>query len=506
MRSLLILSLFLSLALSSVGQTDEIENWRYLGYQAKTEGDFSTAMAYYQKILDAGPGDYDAKLALAKLNIITKDYPSAISLFDEIYSSDSTDVEALNGMGECYGLLGQDKKSVLYYEKALTFLPGDIRQYFYLAKAYGNAGKMDQAIEVYLEINRIDDTYSEAWAGMGKMYYWMGKPKTSVAFYEKALELDPGNEEIMKEFQAVKRELNYGLSVTLGPVNEKEENYEINAMISKISFEKRIDDHFHVQANFLLDYSNRDYTGNIGDTTRWYNNSWVKGSWITEHHSVSAFGGYSNTDDKFSVYGMNWKLNYAVGKFTVKNAVNAGYDYFYYWNKVGGKSVADEARLSYGILGFNAGYTYGIIDPVTVYNSEGNSEILQNPYMSYSLSLICKVLKRPDIRIGLNHSYLNYEYKSPLYYSPFGRMLTGGSASVYYSLLNLYIYSSFSYNIGSEYPDSEKKEAKTDVDNWSANIELGYNYHPFSISIGGSNFYNPYYQNLTGYFALKMLF
>ncbi|NTV83319.1 MAG: hypothetical protein HGA23_03335, partial [Bacteroidales bacterium] len=181
-------------------------------------------------------------------------------------------------------------------------------------------------------------------------------------------------------------------------------------------------------------------------------------------------------------------------------------DYFYYWNKVGKKSISDDVQVSYGLLGFNAGYTYGMIDPVTVYKSEGSTAILQNPYQSYSLSLIFKVLKRPDIRIGLNHSYLDYEYKSPLYYSPFGRKLTGASASLYYSIIKLYIYSSFSYNIGTEYTDDKGKNDKINVDNWSSNIELGYNQQHFSFSVGASNFYNPYYQNLTGYVALKILF
>jgi hypothetical protein len=147
-----------------------------------------------------------------------------------------------------------------------------------------------------------------------------------------------------------------------------------------------------------------------------------------------------------------------------------------------------------------------MIDAVTVYLSDGTSDIRQNPYQSYNLSLVCKVLKRPDIRIGLQNSYLDYQYKSPLYYSPFGRVLTGASASVYYNLHNFYIYSSFAYNIGSEYSEGKKSDVKIDVDNWSANVELGYDVYPFSFSVGGSNFYNPYYQNLTGFIALKILF
>ena len=506
MRSILIILSSLLYALSSFGQSDEIENWRQLGYAAKTDKDFPAAIEYYQKILYADSADYDAKLALARLFVITEDYHTALLFFEGIYRDDTTDVEALNGMGECYSLLGQDKKSVLYYEKALTFMPDDVQQHLYLAKAYSHKGDLEQAIEVYRGIMRIDDTYSEAWAGIGKMYYWMGKPETSIVFYDKALELDPGNEEIKKEYQAVQSELDYALSVNFGPVNEREENYEINAMISKVSFEKRIDNHFHIQANFLLDYSNRNYTDNIGDTTRWYDNTWIKGSWISEHHSISLWTGYSNADNKLTSYGLNWKLNYTAGKVSMKNSLNAGYDYFYYWNKVGGKSVTDETLLSYGIVGLNSRYTFGMIDPVTVYISDDSSGVQQNPYHSYGMSLIFKILKRPDIRIGLNYSYLNYEYKSPLYYSPFNRNLTGASASVYYDFFKFYVYGSFSYNIGTEYNLERDKGDKINVDNWSTNIELGYNFYPFSFSIGGSNFYNPYYQNITGFIAVKMLF
>lgn len=502
----MIFFVFFSLVFSSFGQTDEMETWRSLGYQAKNDKDYDSAIGYYQKILTVDSTDYDAKLALARLYTITKDYHIAISLFSEIYTNDSTDVEAMNGMGECYGLLGQDKKSIIYYEKALSFLPEDIQQYFYLAKAYGNGGKLEQAIEVYRKIIRIDDTYSEAWAGIGRMYFWMGKPKSAFVFYERALELDPYDEEIKKEFQAVQSELDYALSINFGPVNEKEENYEITAMISKVGFEKRINDNFHIQASFLLDYSNRDYSDNVGDTTRWYNSSWVKGSWISEHHTISAYGGYTNTDNKFSTYGLSWKLNYQAGKVSFKNSINAGYEYFYYWNKVGGKAITDEALVSYGILGFNARYTYGMIDPVSVYISDDSSGIRQNPYQAYGLSLICKVVKRPDIRIGLNYSYLNYEYKSPLYYSPFSRTLTGASTSIYYDFFRFYIYGSFSYNLGTEYNSDIEKDVKINVDNWSSNIELGYNHYPLSFSIGGSNFYNPYYQNITGFIAVKILF
>jgi tetratricopeptide (TPR) repeat protein len=508
MKGIVILPVLLLIAYSLSGQSDEIENWRSAGFKAKSDNEFDSAIFYYSEILSADPGDYDARLALGRLYILTEDYKTAISLFDEIFMSDSTDVEALNGLGACYGLLGKEDRSALYYEKALSYYQEDMQQYFYLAKAYGNGGRLEEAIEIYREVISIDDTYSEAWAGIGKIYYWMGKPQTAGVFYEKALELDPDNEEIKKEFTAVRHELDYSLSINFGPVNETEESYEINALISKVGFEKRINDHFHIQAGFLLDYSNRNYTGDKIDTTRWYSTTWVKGSWITPHHKLSAYGGYTATDKKFSSYGLDWKLNYNPGKVTIKNTLNGGYDYFYYWNKVGSTSFTDEAQLEYRFIGLSARASYGLVDQVAVYDDDAEDGLTakQNPYQSFGASLFFKVFKNPVIKLGLNYSYLDYTYKSPLYYSPFGRNLTGASTSVYYKLSAFFIYGSFAYNLGTEYTYGNAEDDHINVDNWSTNIELGYDAYPFSFSIGGSNFYNPYYQNLTGFIALKILF
>ena len=513
MKNLLVLLLALFFCFPLFGQTEEIEIWRQQGYQARLDRDYTSAITFYEKILEYSPEDYDARLAIGRLYLLTEQYQNSIDIFSEIFSEDSTDVEAMNGLGASYGSMGKDRLSIYYFEKSLTYYQDDINQYFNLAKAYGNGGKIDQALEIYREAMAIDSTYSEVWAGMGKMYYWKGKPSTAVRFYGKALELDPENEEIRKENDAAASELNYGLSVSFGPVNEQEENYDINAMISKIGFEKRINDNFQVQAGFLLDYSNRTYSDDEGDTTRWYDNTWAKGSWITRHHKLSVFGGFSSTDNKFSSYGLNWKLNYSPGKISIQNALNAGYDYFYYWNKVGSNALAEEFTLTYSRLGFEARYSAGLVDAVTVidYSADGESFIDQNPYQAYGLSVTCTILRKPVIKLGINHSYLDYKYKSPLYYSPFNRFLTGASVSVYQHFSRFYCYGSFAYNVGTEknYEDNDNgkmKEVELNVNNWSTNIELGYDFYPFSFSIGGSNFYNPYYQNLTGFATLKILF
>jgi len=505
------------------GQDKNSDYWRNLGFKAKVEGDLVTATKNYLKILEMDSSDYDARLAVGRLYMMQGKYKTAIHYFNLIYKNDSTDVEAMNGLGKCFMYMDENKQAIEYFRMALQYLPNEAQQYFYLAKAYSYDGKLDEAISTYRKVNKIDSTYSETWAGIGKMYYWKGKPKTAKFYYNKALLLDPENVEIQNEFKNVQNELKFGLTLKVMPVNEIEETYEINALTLSIKLDKRINDHFYVEANVLVDHSNRVFVDNIGDTTRWYNSSWVKGAWISEHNKISAYAGYSFSDDLFSTYGINWKLNYKVGKFAIKNSITAGYDYFYYWNHVGAKSISNTLDLGYGRLNFSVFYATGIVDPVLVSDLVSETyEPIENPFNAYSFSLSGKIVNRPAISLGLAYSFLDYKYKSPLYYTPFNRKLTGAFMSIYYKLNRFYVYGRFAYNIGTELnyeeatngngngnPNSGNPafhEVKIDVDNWSANVELGYQLHPFTISVGGSKFYNPFYQSLNGFVNLKFIF
>lgn len=513
MRSRILFLILACICLSAFAQTDEAGEWREHGYNAWMAGEYAMALDSYKKILERNPEDYDARLAIARLLTATEDYEGAIAVYQAIYAEDATDVEALNGLGTCYGRLGIDSLSVLYFERALDRLPGEVGQYLLLAQAYGNAGREKDAIAAYQKVMEIDDTYSEAWAGTGKMYYWLDRPATARKYYLRALELDPENGDILQGYRDVKQELKWGLTLRTSPVVEKEENYTINAIVTRLLVEKRVADRITLKAGFLLDHSSRDFTGEEGDTARWFNANWLQADYMLPHHTLSAYAGYSFTDDKVSSYGLTWKLKYNPGNFIIKNTLQAGYDYYYYWNRVGARSVTEEAAVSYAFAELSGRYSYGIVDPVNTidYMESDVPEVRENPYQSYAFSLSFRILKNPDIRLGLSHSYLDYRYKSPLYYSPSGRNLTGATASVYYGIRSFYCYGNFSYNIGHEhnYEDDGSGgygQVELDVDNWSAAAEIGYEHDPFSVSVGASNFYNPYYENITGFVALRVSF
>lgn len=502
---------FLLIVSILLGQSNDPEYWRAAGYQSKSRGELRTAILQYSKILIFDQDDYDARLALARLYQQVHSYDTAIIHFNSIFKNDSTDVEALNGLGNCYFSKGQLDTSIKYFQQSLAVLPDYAPTYFSLAKAYINQGRFDEAIQAYKRINDIDPTYSESWAGAGKMYYWKGMPLTASKYYEEAVKLDPGDAAIRKEYQEVLNELNWGMTFKSSLVKEEEDNYTIEAFVNTVKLEKRITDVFQLEANFLLDHSKRDYYNDIGDTSRWFDNSWVKGSFYLGSHRLSLYGGYSSSDEKATAYGLNWLFNTRIGKISVKNNLNAGYDYFYYWNQVGAKSVVENLQLSTGFLKINARYALGRVDPVLVKDIPNETTFVhQNDFNSWGVSLYCKVFSKPDISLGLNYSFLDYQYKSTRHYSPFGRKLSGASISIYYPLKKFYFYGSYNYNLGNEYNYEQKnvlyEKVNVTIDNWSGDLEFGYEFRHLSVSTGLSRFSNPYYNSMVGFVMARFMF
>ena len=505
-RTLLIITM---LIICTVAKAQDPEQWRQKGYEAKENGDYEMAIDFYGKILKAQPEDYDARLALARLYFETEKYKKAENLFLKIFDNDSTDVEALTGLGNVYLMTNKLDKSILMYQKAISFLPDDISLYFKLAKAYSWQGKLQNAIDTYNRVLKIDDTYSEAYQGIGKMYYWMEKPFSALEYYEKAIALDPAEFPIRNEYNDIKKSLKYQLTGNFFLVNEREQGYNIDAIIQRYDFSKRLNNSLNISASFLLDYSNRDIIDtDIGDTTRFYDNTTVKISYLSRHHRIDVFTGFTVADNKFSSYGLAWRSNYTVGNFDITNTLVGGYNYFYYWNQVGHTVGQDELSVKYNKIKLSLYIAYGVVDkkPVLDVPNDRYEEDI-NPHIGYGTAISYQILNRPKIEIGASYSYLNYTYKSLYYYSPMGRNLYGPTISVYYAWRKFYTYANAAYNFGTEYYyESINNEITTnfvDVTNWSFSVEAGYNINNWGFSAGIRKFYNPYYQNFTAFISVK---
>jgi tetratricopeptide (TPR) repeat protein len=491
-------------------QTDSLEIWRHNGYQAKLRNDIKTAIKYYQKILNAQSGDYDATLALARLYFKKAKYNKSIELYKRLLSKDPKDVEALKGLGDNYLYLDENRRAIDYYKKAISFLPSHIPLYFDLAKAYSWNDQAGKAIEIYQQILKKDNTYAEAFAGIGKMYYWQEKPYKAMKYYQKAMKWDPGEIEYKNKYDEIKRETLLNISSQSKLVNEQEENYNIDAFVEKIGISKRLTDHFDFSANAILDASDRTYYNIDKDTARIYNAAWIKSGYINQNHKIYLYGGYTFSDEQFSAYGINWKWNGRIANIRLKNNLTGGYDYFYYWNQVGQKFVNEQISAGYRqwTLGINA--QTGIVDKAFILDIPNDKYYNdENPFTGYGFSLTYKIFANPKVNLSANYSFLDYTYKSNRYYSPLGRELYGPSANIFYKTGQFYIYTDVAYNFGSEYYyeniDSQINKNYIDADNWSINAETGYAYDRLDISISASRFYNNYYNNFILAFNLKYL-
>lgn len=402
-------------------------------------------------------------------------------------------------------------QAVAYYKKALSYSTDKVPVLFQLAKAYSWDGKLDEAIKTYREILKIDNTYSEAWQGIGKMYYWKEQPQTALSYYEKAIALDPEELPIQKEYEMVKSNLKYELSASFDLLEEKESSYLINATVQKYGVRKQIGNHLSVAANILLDHSNRDFVNtDAGDTVRWYQNAWVKLGWMSQHHKVYAYAGYSPSDELLSAYGVNWKANYQLGKIGVSNSLSAGYDYFYYWNRVGQNAVSDNITFSYKKFKLNVSGGVGEVDTAFLIDTPNDNYFVgKNPHNEFGVSLRYQLLKKPLISIAANYSLMKFKYTSAKYYSPLGRQLYGPSLSIYYPVNQFYFYGSFSYDIGTDYyyelEAGVLDKIDINVDGWSGDSEIGYSWKSFSVGLTASRFYNDYYSNFKTGINLKYL-
>lgn len=494
----------------ATGQTAQKDSLRDVGYEAMVNGAFEESIEAYNKIIRLDSNDYDAHLALGKLYFKTNKCDSSIFYYHRIYKKDSGDAEAMMGFTRCFIRKGKLDTAIYFARKTIDKLPDYIPAYLLLAKALSYDGQVGKAIEIYKQANEKDDTWAEVWAGLGKMYYWKSMPFTAEKHYKKALELDPENQEVKNEYQKIKKILMYRFSGEYRYLQEIEETYQIDAYIQKYGLIKRLSDQFQLSVNFLLDYSQRDFVYEQ-DTTRWYDNTWIKAAWITELNRFSVYTGVSNSDQKITTYGASWSYKNKWGKLKLENTLDGGYSYFYYWNEVGRHTASNKLKLSFADVVLDANVAAGIVDrkKVRVYYSDGYKRDL-NPYINYRLALKWQIIENPDLKIGGSHSYYDFKYISRDYYSPNDRFLTGPLVSVYYDIRNFYIYGMYSYNFGTEkyyYLEtinpgngSSSKEVERsgtiDANNWSASFETGYNWDKFSLSTGISRFYNPYYENL----------
>ncbi|OQX71062.1 MAG: hypothetical protein B6D62_02800 [Candidatus Cloacimonas sp. 4484_275] len=385
--------------------------------------------------------------SLARLYFQNNQIELSEKYFEMISDNDSTDVEAYLGLAEIEKKREHFERAIYFYKSALKYLPQYFPALFDLAQVYIYSDQLDSAIATYKKILSFDDTWAEAWAEIGKILWWKDRPFEALGYYKKALVLDPTNKEIIAGIEQVKNDLKWRISAKSFYIREKEEDYEIKSKNQKFAVAKRISDKLDFSLNGFVQFGEKTETATNNIIKKMYDSNSLNIRFkIFRNNELHLNFGGSFSDSTV-------RRNYLENKLSIK------------WKK----------------FVLNNFYQTGKVEKNWIWNKTVKNE---NPFVTYDFNLNYRVFSLPKIKIGINHTFIDYQYDSTLYYTPSNRHINGFETSLYYPFKPFYLYSAVYGEI-----DNNNDAG------WRLDLEAGYEFSRFSLALSFSDFKNPYYES-----------
>jgi len=125
--------------------------------EARDRGDYAAAIGHYRLALSSDPQSYEAKFQLARLLSYTRQREEAIRLYTELLSARPTNSDVLLARGRTLAWEGRWSESEADLRAATTLLP----------------------------------EYGDAWAALGDLYLWSGRPADAIQAYTRWVSVQP---------------------------------------------------------------------------------------------------------------------------------------------------------------------------------------------------------------------------------------------------------------------------------------------------------------------------
>jgi tetratricopeptide (TPR) repeat protein len=118
-----------------------------LGYSAEREGRWEDALKYYNQALDLDPSSPYLKTQISGVLVRTGKMTDAISLLENIITTEPDYVPALMLLGELYNSQKKFEESIRLYTRVLEIQPDNQEAALFLATLYANRKEYDRALE-----------------------------------------------------------------------------------------------------------------------------------------------------------------------------------------------------------------------------------------------------------------------------------------------------------------------------------------------------------------------
>ena len=169
------------------------------------KGNTDGAIRLYQRTIEVEPTHAKAHFALGEVLYASGDTVTAVQHYQQALALTPNITDTFYELLEPYfaGLMTPDEAMPIL-EKAMLVLPNDPRSHFYAGIIEADAGNIEKAIEHYektLEIIEADASYlqieltlgnlNDVYFKLGELYHQQGDVNTAVAYFKRALELNP---------------------------------------------------------------------------------------------------------------------------------------------------------------------------------------------------------------------------------------------------------------------------------------------------------------------------
>lgn len=180
------------------------ENFYKNGKKSFIKGDYNKAAECFASAVSINPDQADYYIDYGTALIKLGDYEKAVSVFDRAYMNKDmsiirkNDKKVLRGKGISYYCLKQYDKAVQEFEKALDIkelpeLNTDIL--LYMAASYQASGQYKEAVDKLTDLLKKNPKNAFIYAKRAECYRLMSDSEKSIADYDSAIKLEPGNYE-----------------------------------------------------------------------------------------------------------------------------------------------------------------------------------------------------------------------------------------------------------------------------------------------------------------------
>lgn len=180
-------------------QPESEELIQEIGFFFELSGREEEAIEFWGNFLDRHPY---SKYAWFNLGIFYSNldlYEKAIQAYEFAVAIDDEFSSAYFNMANAYTNMQQYHKAISLYEETLKLEKPDALTLYYIGESWENLEDYEKALVYYNRSLDVDDKMADAWGGVARVFVYQKMEKTAIKYYEKAIELAPGQEELKFE-------------------------------------------------------------------------------------------------------------------------------------------------------------------------------------------------------------------------------------------------------------------------------------------------------------------